>query len=67
MVPRYISNLARALMGLLYDSLQDNEKGETVNENVNQLFQQQTTFRQRLADKLASIIGSWPLKFSYKR
>ena len=67
MVPRYISNLARALMGLLYDSLQDNEKGETVNENVNQLFQQQTTFWQRLADKLASIIGSWPLKFSYKR
>ena len=73
MASRYLSNLARALLGQPFDHLNKREQhvieaiaaGEPVSENVNQLFAEQTTFWQRLADRLAEVVGSWAFIFSF--
>ncbi len=66
-ITQYISNLARALLGKPYESLSRREKhvieslatGEPVAENVNEVFQEQLSLGQRVADGLARIAGSW--------
>lgn len=73
MATKYLTNLARALLGQPFDDLSSREQhvieslvsGEPVAENTNQVFQDQTTYSQRLADSLAQVIGSWPFIFSF--
>jgi len=68
MVSKYIGNLARILLGKPFESLDRPEQKviealasrETIVEDVNEMFQEQSTFWQRLADKLAAVVGSWP-------
>lgn len=71
--PKYLSNLARALLGQSFESLDSKQQnviealasGETISENVNDVFQEQTSYWQRLADTLAKTVGSWPFIFSF--
>ncbi|MFK7863141.1 MAG: DUF1003 domain-containing protein [Pseudohongiellaceae bacterium] len=73
MANKYLTKLAYALLGQPYEELGKKEKhvidslvsGEPVAENVNQLFVDQTTFWQRLADTVAKAVGSWPFIFSF--
>ncbi len=73
MATKYLSNLAKALLGQPYDDLTPKEQhvieaiasGEPVAENVNQIFKEQTTFWDRVADGLAQIVGSWGFIFSF--
>lgn len=73
MATRYLSNLARALLGQSYDSLDEKQQhviesiaaGEPVAENVNKVFEEQTSFWEGLADKLALVVGSWPFIFGF--
>ncbi len=73
MATKYLTNLARALLGRPYDELGQKQQnvidaiasGETVSENVNEVFAERTTFWQNLADRLALVVGSWPFIFSF--
>jgi len=73
MASKYLRNLARALLGQSFDDLGSREQhviesiasGEPVAENTNEVFQEQTTYWQRLADSLATVVGSWPFIFSF--
>jgi uncharacterized membrane protein len=73
MATKYLTNLARALLGQSFDDLSSREQhvieslvsGEPVTENTNQVFQEQTSYWQRLADSLAQVVGSWPFIFSF--
>lgn len=73
MVTKYLTNLAKALLGRSFDDLTVREQnvikaiavGEPVAENTNQVFQEQSTYWQRLADSLALVVGSWPFIFSF--
>ena len=73
MANTYLSNLARALLGQPFDDLSKREQqviealasGEPVAQNVNDVFIERTTFWQRLADRLAQIVGSWPFIFCF--
>ena len=63
----YLTNLARALLGKTFDELTVREQnviesladGGPVSINVNRAFEDQLTFGQRLADKVAKFGGSW--------
>ena len=63
----YLTNLARALLGKSFDDLTVREQnviesladGDPVSINVNRAFDDQLTFGQRLADKVAKFGGSW--------
>ena len=63
----YLGNLARALLGKSFDDLTIREQkviesladGLPVATNVNSQFEEQLTFGQRLADKVAKFGGSW--------
>ncbi len=63
----YLTNLARALLGKTLDELTARERnviesladGDPVSINVNRAFEEQLTFGQRLADKVAKYGGSW--------
>ena len=63
----YLTNLARALLGKSLDELTVRERnviesladGDPVSINVNREFDDQLTFGQRLADKVAKFGGSW--------
>ena len=63
----YLTNLARALLGKSLDELTVRERnviesladGDPVSINVNRAFDDQLTFGQRLADKVAKFGGSW--------
>ena len=69
----YLANLARALLGKPYERLSVREQkvivslaeGEPVAVNVNQEFQDQLTFAQRLADDVARFGGSWTFIISF--
>ena len=73
MTSRYLKNLARALLGKPYESLDEERQhvidslasGEPVAENINEVFEEQTTFWDSLADKLALVVGSWPFIFGF--
>ena len=73
MVSKYLTNLARALLGKPYESLSERQQrviesiasGEPVAENVNDVFEEQSTFWNGLADTLARVIGSWPFIFGF--
>lgn len=73
MASRYLTNLARALLDQPYESLNEKQQhviesialGEPVAENVNDVFEDQTTFWEGLADKLALVVGSWPFIFGF--
>lgn len=73
MASKYLKNLARALLGQSYDSLDEKQQnvidsiasGQTVTENINQVFEDQTSFWDGLADKLALVVGSWPFIFGF--
>lgn len=60
-------------MGQPYEALNETVKnvlkalatGKTVTEDVNELFEEQTTFWDNLADKLALVVGSWPFIFGF--
>ncbi len=73
MASTYLSNLARALLGQPFDDLSKREQqviealasGEPVAQNVNDVFIERTTFWQRLADRLAQTVGSWPFIFCF--
>lgn len=65
---KYFENLAKALLGIRYSELSIEEQkvissianAESVVENVNEIYADEITFGQRLADKIANIAGSWP-------
>lgn len=73
MATKYLTNLARALLGRSFEDLGAREQhviesiasGEPIAENTNQTFRDQTTYWQRLADLLAQVVGSWPFIFSF--
>ena len=73
MATKYLTNLARALLGQSFDDLSSKEQrvieslasGEPIAENTNQVFLDQSTYWQRLADSLANVVGSWPFIFSF--
>ena len=73
MATKYLTNLARALLGQSFDDLTSREQrvieslasGEPVAENTNLIFEEQTTYWQRAADSLARVVGSWPFIFSF--
>jgi uncharacterized membrane protein len=73
MATKYLTNLARALLGQSFDDLSSKEQrvieslasGEPIAENTNQVFLDQSTYWQRLADLLARVVGSWPFIFSF--
>lgn len=73
MATKYLTSLAHALLGQPYDELSNKEKhvidsiasGEPIAENTNQVFVDQTTFWQRLADTVAKGVGSWPFIFTF--
>lgn len=62
-----IDDLAKEHLGSSYDDLQLPEQevidsiaeSEPIAENVNELFHEQLSFGQRLADKISSFGGSW--------
>jgi len=66
-ITKYISNLARALLGKPYEDLSRREQnviealasGEPIAENVNEVFREQLSLGGRVADALARIAGSW--------
>lgn len=66
-VKKYISNLARALLGKPYNKLTEREKrvidamaaGEPVAQNVNTVFHEKLSVGQRVADWMAKVAGSW--------
>jgi uncharacterized membrane protein len=64
---KYTDNLAKSLLGSVYSELEKSEKKvidsiaveEAIAENINELFHEQLTFGQRLADKISTFGGSW--------
>ena len=64
---KYIDALANSLLGSPYKDLEKQEQSvidsiaeaEPIAENVNELFHEQLSFGQRLADKISSFGGSW--------
>jgi len=66
-VIKYFENLAKALFGMPFGELEKVEQeviksiaeGEPIAENVNESFQDQSTFGQLLADKISAFGGSW--------
>jgi uncharacterized membrane protein len=73
MATKYLTNLARALLGQSFDDLSLKEQrviksiasGEPIAKNTNQVFQDQSSYWERLADSLAQVVGSWPFIFSF--
>lgn len=65
---KYFENLAKALLGIRFSDLSKEEQkvissianAEPVVENVNEIYEDELTFGQSLADKIANIAGSWP-------
>ena len=64
---KYFENLAKALLGKPYKELGDAEQNviesiaeaEPIVENVNELFHEQLTLGQKLADRISTFGGSW--------
>jgi len=64
---KYFENLAKALLGTPYKELGDAEKDviesiaeeASIVENINELFHEQLTFGQKLADRISTFGGSW--------
>lgn len=64
---KHIDNLAKVLLGSSYNDLEKPEQkvidsiaeAEPIVENVNELFHEQLTLGQRLADKISTFGGSW--------
>ncbi|MDX1335866.1 MAG: DUF1003 domain-containing protein [Gammaproteobacteria bacterium] len=64
---KYFENLANALLGKPYQELGDAEQNviesiaeeESIVENVNELFHEQLTLGQKLADRISTFGGSW--------
>jgi uncharacterized membrane protein len=73
MASKYLSNLARALLGQPYEDLGIKQQkviealasGDTIAENVNEVFEDQSTFWGNTADKLALVVGSWSFIFGF--
>ena len=73
MATKYLTSLAKGLLGQPYEALNETLKhviqalatGETVTEDVNEVFEERTTFWNNLADKLALVVGSWPFIFGF--
>ncbi|MEM7790491.1 MAG: DUF1003 domain-containing protein [Verrucomicrobiota bacterium] len=65
---KYIEMLSKTLLGEKYSQLSSEEKtviesiatGQTIAENANEEFEEQLTFGQRVADRIAAFGGSWP-------
>jgi len=64
---KYIDKLARALLGMEYKELSEEEKKvlesivnqESIVENVNETYEEELSFGQNLADKVSRFVGSW--------
>lgn len=64
---RYLENLTKALLGVEYQELSAEKKRviesianeESIVENVNELYEEELGFGQRLADKISQFVGSW--------
>ncbi|MDH5360817.1 MAG: hypothetical protein OEX03_09645 [Gammaproteobacteria bacterium] len=62
---KYFENLAKALLGIRFSELSKEEQkvissianAEPVVENVNEIYEDELTFGQSLADKIANIAG----------
>ena len=73
MASKYLTNLAKALLGQPYEDLTTREQhvidalaaGEPVAENVNRIFEDQASMGNLLADGLARIVGSWGFILSF--
>lgn len=65
---KYFENLARAMMGMPYGELGETEQHvidkiankQPIATNLNESFQDQLSFGERVADKVAEFGGSWP-------
>lgn len=64
---KYLENLARALLGMEYGELSEREKQvidsiankEPIAANANELYKEEITFGQELADHVSRFVGSW--------
>ncbi len=64
---KYLENLAKALLGVEYKELSDEEKRvlnsianeEPIAENVNVLYEEELSIGQRIADHVSRFVGSW--------
>jgi uncharacterized membrane protein len=73
MTLREETNLAERLLDQSFDELSNREQhviealvaGEPVAENVNKLFEGQSSLGERLADTLAKVVGSWGFIISF--
>ena len=73
MATNYLTSLAKTLLGQPYEALNETLKhvikalatGDTVTEDVNEVFEEQTRFWDNLADQLALVVGSWPFIFCF--
>lgn len=67
MVKKYFENLAKALLDIKYNDLNEREQHviqaianqEPIATNLNESFRDQLSFGQRVADKVAEFGGSW--------
>lgn len=67
MVKKYFENLAKALLDIKYNDLNEGEQHviqaianqEPIATNLNESFKEQLSFGQRVADKVAEFGGSW--------
>jgi uncharacterized membrane protein len=67
MTKKHIDNLSKTLLGTAYQDLGQSEQHvinsiverESITENINEVFFEQLTFGQRLADKISTFGGSW--------
>lgn len=64
---KYLENLAKALLGMEYGELSEKERKviesiankEPIAENANELYQEEISFSQELADHVSRFVGSW--------
>jgi len=70
---KYFENLAKALLGMQYGDLSVQEKRvidsiankAPLPENINEIFERDLTFGERLADKVSAFGGSWTFIFIF--
>ena len=65
---KYFERLAKALFGVEYNALSDEEKKviesianeEPIAENPNVIYEEELSLGQKIADQVSNFVGSWP-------
>ena len=65
---KYFERLAKALLGVEYNALSDEEKKviesianeEPIAENPNVIYEEELSLGQKIADQVSNFVGSWP-------